>query len=127
MTQSNARLVRGKRKKTSQMDAYDALPAIMRAAYQEGPNQFCSVYALNVYRKHKAKYGAEYVAETMAKNMMEGHAKEIAKAIPWSSDPRHPSSPHLRAGATMQLSTRPPVLAQPEPQATEPARQPALF
>jgi hypothetical protein len=127
MTQSNARLVRRKRKKTSQMDAYDALPAIMRAAYQEGPNQFCSVYALNVYRKNKAKYGAEYVAQTMAKQMMEGHQREIARAIPWSSDPRNPSSPHIRAGATMQLSGRPPVVAQPEPQATELPRQAALL
>jgi hypothetical protein len=126
MTQSNARLVRRKPKKTSQMDAYDALPAIVRAAFQEGPNQFCTVQALYVYRRHK-KHGPEKVAEALARFTMEGHQREIALAIPWSSDPRNPSSPHIRAGATMQLSGRPPVLAQPEQQATEPPRQPALF
>lgn len=126
MTQSNARLVRGKRKKTSQMDAYDALPPIVRAACQEGPNQFCTVQLLYAYRRYK-KHGAEKVAEALANATMESHAREIAKALPWSSDPRRPSSPHIRAGATMQLSNRPPVLAQVEPQATEPARQAALL
>ena len=126
MTQSNAQLVRRKPKKTSQMDAYDALPAIVRAAFQEGPNQFCTAQALYVYRRHK-KHGPEKVAEALARFTMEGHQREIALAIPWSSDPRNPSSPHIRAGATMQLSGRPPVLAQPESQATEPPRQAALL
>jgi hypothetical protein len=126
MTQSNARLVRRKPKKTSQMDAYDALPAIVRAAFQEGPNQYCTVQALYVYRRHK-KHGPEKVAEALARFTMEGHQREIALAIPWSSDPKNPSSPHIRAGATMQLSGRPPVVAQPEPQATEPPRQAALL
>ena len=126
MAQSNARLVRRKPKKTSQMDAYDALPAIVRAAFQEGPNQYCAVQALYVYRRHK-KHGPEKVAEALARFTMEGHQREIALAIPWSSDPRNPSSPHIRAGATMQLSGRPPVLAQPEPQGTEPPRQAALL
>lgn len=127
MTQSNARLVRGRRKKTSQMDAYDALPPVLRAAFQEGPNQFCAVQALYVFRRHKAKRGEQKVAQALAGKLMEGYEREIAQALPWSSDPKRPSSPHLRANATMQLSGRPPVLAQPEPQATEPARQAALL
>jgi hypothetical protein len=126
MTQSNARLVRRKRKKTSQMDAYDALPPIVRAAFQEGPNQFCAVHALYIYRRLKG-HGPERMAQQVARDMMENHALEIARAIPWSSDPKRPSSPHIRAGATMQLSGRPPVLAQPEPQGTEPPRQAALL
>lgn len=107
MTQSNARLVRGKPKKTSQMDAYDALPEIVRAAFQEGPNQYCTVQALYVWRRFK-KRGPEEVARKLAQHTMESHAREISLAIPWSPDPKNPSSPHLRAGATMQLSGRPP-------------------
>lgn len=127
MTQSNARLVRRKPKKTSQMDAYDALPPIVRAACQEGPNQFCTVQLLYAYRRYKKKHGAERVAKALANAIMQSHEREIAQALPWSSDPKRPSSPHIRAGATMQLSNRPPVLARPEPQATEPARQAALL
>jgi hypothetical protein len=126
MTQSNARLVRGKPKKTSQMDAYDALPAIVRAACQEGPTPFCTVHMLNLWRRYK-KHGPDRIAHQMAEGLLKNHAQEIARAIPWSSDPKNPSSPHIRAGATMQLSGRPPALAQPEPQATEPPRQAALL
>jgi hypothetical protein len=112
--------------KTSQMDAYDALPPIVRAAFQEGAIQYCAVHTLYMYRRHK-KHGPEKAAKALARLTMENHALEIARAIPWSSDPKRPSSPHIRAGATMQLSGRPPVLAQPEPQGTEPPRQLALL
>lgn len=126
MTQSNARLVRGKPKKTSQMDAYDALPPIIRAALQEGPQQWCTVQLLFSYRRHK-KHGPEKVAEALASHTMESHERDIKRALLWPSEQGRPSSPHIRAGATMQLSGRPPVVAQPEPQATEPPRQAALL
>lgn len=126
MTQSNARLVRRKPKKTSQMDAYDALPPIMRAALQEGAQQWCAVQLLYSYRRLK-KHGPEKAAEALANATMESHEYDIKRALLWPSEGGRPSSPHLRAGATMQLFNRSPVLAQPEPQATEPARQAALF
>jgi hypothetical protein len=114
------------RRKMKDFDAYDQLPPVLRAALQEGPVDMCSVQALHELRREKKRYG-QNAAKIIAQSYLDWFGTVIAKAAPWSSDPKRPSSPHIRAGATMQLSGRPPVLAQPESQGTEPPRQAALL
>lgn len=98
---------RKRRIKTDPWDAFDRLPASVRAAMREGPQQWCPVWVLGQWRRRRRVLG-EAGAEAFAAELVEGaHAWEIRHAIPWQPGKRARKggwvpSPHIAAGATMQ-------------------------
>jgi hypothetical protein len=105
------------RKKRS-IDYYDELPPALRAALQEGPQPWdCGVIAHRLARalrepnRTRAQVEAYWVALIGL-----WHQEAIDEAQPWQPGRRLAPkgkkpipSPHLLAGATMQLSGRPAV------------------
>jgi hypothetical protein len=96
---------------TSQWEALERLPAEVRAALWEGPQPWCCVAVLTIFRRAAKAYGAAEGARQTAQMVMRWHAIEIEQARPYQPA-RKPgqkalpfvASPHLAAGATMQGS-----------------------
>ncbi len=110
---ANSRTMRRIRKVNS-WEVYDSLPALVRAALQEGPQEWDAVGVRTFLRRAAKARGVswpEAVAGTVAW-IMRAHEQEIAYARPWQPgqkrlppEQRRPS-PHLLAQASMQMSNR---------------------
>jgi hypothetical protein len=98
-------------RKVDRWEVYDTLPALVRAALQEGPQPWDPVgVRRHLRRLSKDMSWPQAVAQTAAW-ITHAHEAEIAYAIPWNGMKRLPAemrrpSPHLLAEATMQLSNR---------------------
>lgn len=108
---SNSRCGRSTRK-VDHWEVYDALPAPIRAALQEGPQEWDAVWARARLRHHLRVYPDMERAIGRVVNMLnEAHASEIRDARPWQARQRFVKakripSPHMLANATMQTSGR---------------------
>lgn len=104
------RLVR-RMPKANPWDVYDELPPPIRAALQEGPEKLNPLWARLCLRRFRRR-GEDEAAAALAVVRDIGwiHRHEIAKAAPWQP-PGHGRrrplpSPHILAGASMQMSGR---------------------
>ena len=107
---SVVRLVR-RLPKADPWNVYDALPAPIRAALQEGPEELNPLWARSRLRRF-LRDGEDEAAAVLAVVWDIGwtHRRDIAKASPWQP-PGHGRrrplpSPHILAHATMQTSGR---------------------
>ena len=104
------RLVR-RMPKADPWDVYDALPAPIRAALQEGPEALNPLWARSCLRRFRRRDEDEAAAVLAVVGEIGWiHRHDIAKAAPWQppGHGRRPSlpSPHFLARATMQTSRR---------------------
>jgi hypothetical protein len=109
MKEGNKR-VGGRPTKRPDLDVYDALPAEIRAALQEGPQEWSAVGIAHRFRKWCREMGeAEAIAQTV-ETINRWHEQDISYGRDWW--PKHPkrgwmyNSPHFSAHATMQTSGR---------------------
>lgn len=108
---SNSRTRRTARR-VDPYEVYDALPAPIRAALQEGPQEWDSVWCRTRLRKYSKLMPKHEAIERVTSMVMRAHLAEIDEARPWQEHSRIPKakrtpSPHLLAKATMQMSGRP--------------------
>jgi hypothetical protein len=97
--------------KADPWDVYDALPAPLRAALQEGSEKLDPLWALSSLRKFR-RLGADEPAAVgwAVEDIGWAHRRNIVEAAPWQP-PGHGRrkplpSPHILAQATMQTSRR---------------------
>lgn len=100
------------RRKTDAWAVYDALPPAIRAALQEGPQEWDAVWAHTMWRRHARVWGPKKAIRVVVAALMTAHQSEIEDALPWQPRRNAPKakripSPHLLAKATMQTSGRP--------------------
>jgi hypothetical protein len=114
---SNGRTRFTRHKPNTRWDAYDALPPLTRQALQEGPQQWCDIWVskhIKKLRKQHPTASMESIDKISASIIWRWHLHEIAEAKPWQPTrkpyerkPLYPApSPHIAAGAVMQLSNR---------------------
>ena len=88
---------------------YDQLPAPIRAALQEGPQEWDAVWARTRLRQLAKSEPLEQAIQRVVHMINRAHAAEIEDARPWQVSrlkaTRIPS-PHMLAQATMQTSRR---------------------
>ena len=108
MSNSRTRKINYKPRYT-QMEAFDLLPALIRAALREGPQEWDTAALLREYRRRiKDGYHTPESAEReMARAVWAYHQQDIRAALPWQ-DKLKPgqrrnwkASPHIAAKATM--------------------------
>lgn len=103
----------GRASRTDYWAVYDALPAPIRAALQEGPQPWSALWARSQMRDYGKRLTREQAIAAVVRDIHEWHRWEIGDAKPWQPKrepfkkaPPKVASPHLRAQATMQLSGR---------------------
>lgn len=116
-TNSRTRTVRvsatRRRRKTDPYAVYDALPAPIRAALQEGPQEWDAISIRRRLRQLSKLMLMDDAVTRMVRFIYAAHAYDIELARPWQKNPdrkmpekyRVPS-PHQLAQATMQTSGR---------------------
>ena len=100
-------------RKINPWDVYDALPPPIRAAFQEGPQEWDVVWARTRLRALAQVMPRQDAIARVVRTINNWHASEIEDARPWQPNPnrlrkaaaRKPS-PHQLAQATMQTSNR---------------------
>lgn len=100
------------RRKVDAWEVYDALPPAIRAALQEGPQEWDAVWAHTTWRRMNRTWGPEKAIRVVVAALKTAHRQEIEDAAPWQPRRNVPKakripSPHLLANATMQTSGRP--------------------
>lgn len=107
---SNGR-VRRTRRQVDPYAVYDALPAPIRAALQEGPQQWDAVWCRTMLRRYAKRLPVAEAIQATAKLISRAHLAEIEQARPWQAKrfvkANRIPSPHMLANATMQTSGRP--------------------
>lgn len=98
-------------RKACPWEAYDSLPAPVRAALQEGPQGWDPVAVKTRLRAAQKALGHADGIAAMVRIINAWHAHEIKEARPWQKrvafqKTRRLPSPHLLAQASMQLSGR---------------------
>jgi hypothetical protein len=99
------------RRKTDAYAVYDALPPPIRAALQEGPQEWDAVNVRLRLRQAAKRMPMTEAIKRVVALLNAAHANEIAEARPWQAHVRvtkgnRVPSPHMLAGATMQTSGR---------------------
>lgn len=91
----------------TQMEAFDLLPPLIRAALREGPQEWDTASILRRYRKLIKEGWTTNPEQRVAREIWQAHEYDIREAAPWQ-DKLKPGqrrnwkpSPHLAAKATM--------------------------
>jgi Family of unknown function (DUF6525) len=101
--------VSGRPTKRSDLEVYDALPVEIRAALQEGAQEWSAHKAASLYKKFRRSGEAKAIS-SVVRLIEVWNWQDISYGRAWW--PKHPkrgmmyNSPHFRANATMQKSGR---------------------